>query len=104
MKDLGALALAVLLTGCAVADAPTLEPTTDFAPGQHPYGVKGSITQQQFADLQGLSWPQSYADINNKFGRPTHRLEGADYYQLEGTNTWVVIEYSGTQATGYRTE
>lgn len=107
MRAVVALVLGGLLTSCAIADAPTTATpisTNEFAPGQQPYGVEGGITQQQFVYLQGLAWPQSYSDMVNTFGFPTHRTEAGDYYQLEGTSSWVVIEYSGPQATGYRAE
>lgn len=101
-----ALLMSALVSSCAPAEAPQPPQLSeaDYGPGQHPYGVQGSITQAQFATLQGLAWPQTYDDIIQTFGFPTHRLASADYYRLEGTSTWVVIEYSGTQATGYRTE
>ncbi|MGG6241582.1 hypothetical protein ACQ4N7_23395 [Nodosilinea sp. AN01ver1] len=107
MKAAISLALGGLVTGCAIADAPTTVPlttTNEFAPGQQPYGVEGGITQQQLVYLQALAWPQSYTDMVNNFGFPTYRTETGDYYQLEGSNSWIVIEYSGPQATGYRTE
>lgn len=105
MRGVVALALGGLLSGCASAEAPSPPASAnEFAPGQQPYGVQGSITQQQFAALQGLAWPQSYEDMVTSFGYPAHRTETGDYYQLEGTSNWVVIEYSGPQAIGYRTE
>lgn len=105
MRVVVALALGALLTSCAIADAPAPPTSTnEFAPGQQPYGVDGGITQQQFAYLQGLGWPQSYDDMVSSFGFPSYRTETGDYYRLEGSNSWIVIEYSGPQATGYRTE
>lgn len=107
MNRLTGMAVAMTLLAGAITIAPApagAGEEDDFGPGQHPYGVEGSITQDQFTYLQGLAWPQSYEDIKNTFGFPTHRTEEADYYRLEESNTWVVIEYSGDQATGYRTE
>ena len=105
MRGVVALALALGGSGCATAEAPAPPSSTnEFAPGQQPYGAQGSITQQQLATLQGLAWPQSYNDMVGSFGYPAQRTETGDYYQLEGTSSWVVIEYSGTQAIGYRTE
>ena len=107
MRQVIAFALVGLLSGCATAQAPTTATptsTNEFAPGQQPYGAKGSITQSEFAALQGLAWPQSYDDMISSFGYPAQRTETGDYYQLEGTSSWVVIEYSGPQAIGYRTE
>jgi hypothetical protein len=107
MKGVVALILGGLLSGCAIADAPTIptpNSTNEYAPGQQPYGAKGSITQQQLAALQGLAWPQTYDDMVSSFGYPAHRTETGDYYQLEGTGNWVVIEDSGPEATGYRAE
>ena len=105
MKWVAALALSGLLSGCAIAEAPAPpSSTSEFAPGQQPYGAEGSITQSELAELQGLAWPQSYDDMIASFGYPAQRTETGDYYQLEGTSNWVVIEYSGPQATGYREE
>lgn len=107
MRRTLAIAVGGILAGCVAAEAPTGPPShadISFAPGQHPYGVEGSITQQQLAYLRGLAWPQSYDDMVNTFGFPAHRTAGSDYYRLEDGSGWAVIEYSGPQATGYRTE
>lgn len=106
MNPLRWLPLALILTGCAEsALAPSEKPlSVDFSPGHRAYGVKGTLNQSQLEQIQTLSWPQAYEDMKTSYGFPAHRTETADYYHLEGTTQWVVIQYAGAQATGYRIE
>lgn len=88
--------------GVAIAEQPA---SPSFAPGASQYGVKGSISARQFAVLKSLAWPQSYDDMKGSFGFPSHRTEFADYYALENDDSvWIVVDYQGKNAIGYKME
>lgn len=106
MKRATFLALGGLVAPYAPVEAPTLFPLVprSLLWASSLMGAQGSITESELGVLRGLAWPQTYRDMVGTFGYPAHRTDGEDYYHLEGTSNWVVIEYSGPQATGYREE
>jgi hypothetical protein len=76
-----------------------------LVPERYQDELEGSINGEQLQQLEKLEWPQTYRDIINTFGYPYNYSDTEDFYQVEGTeNQWVVIEYEGDQAVGYRIE
>jgi hypothetical protein len=99
------LALVSLLAGCESVsvggEAIALTTFTAPPPSAQPYGVEGTLTEQELIALVHLSFPQSYDAISSRLGFPAKRDAAADYYQIEGTNNWVAVWYDGAIATGY---
>lgn len=100
------LILSSFLTSCSdLAAAPEAGPLPgEFSPdGGSEYGVEGGATDHQIEMIASLAWPQSRADMVGTLGLPLHFTQFADYYQASG-NRWLIIYYSGPNATGYSLE
>jgi hypothetical protein len=67
-----------------------------------PYGVDGQWSEQDLQALLHLAFPQTYADMQGRFGFPGYRDAQADYYQLEETSHIIAIDYDGATAIGWR--
>ncbi len=66
-----------------------------------PYGDRLGITQEQAIAVAWLAFPQSYGAMINLLGYPDARDRRSDWYRLP-RDTWLIIEYRGHQAIGYR--
>jgi hypothetical protein len=101
------LALVSLLAGCdlqtLLGGEPAIALTTFTAPppSAQPYGVEGTLTEQELNVLFHLQFPQSYDAVSSRLGFPAKRDAAADYYQIEGTTHWIAVWYNGAIATGY---
>ncbi|MBW4514182.1 MAG: hypothetical protein KME11_03145 [Timaviella obliquedivisa GSE-PSE-MK23-08B] len=69
----------------------------------NPYGLDGELSQGDVEDLSYLAFPQTSADMRNRFGSPKCMDARLDYYKVAGTLGWVAIEFAGSEAIGYRT-
>lgn len=100
----GLLILSALLTSCMEpVAAPQAGHRGDFAPGVHPYGVDGTVDDQQALTVESLAWPQDREAMTTLLGFPMHFSGANDYYQYTG-GRWLVIRYAGPQAVGYHYE
>ncbi|MEM9008748.1 MAG: hypothetical protein AAGE59_35210 [Cyanobacteria bacterium P01_F01_bin.86] len=64
-------------------------------------GGMGSLTAAELEVMQGLAWPQTYADMKGTFGVANRSTETVDIYFVESTSYEVWVFYEGDQATGY---
>jgi|GEM_PF-3367509 len=69
----------------------------------NPYGIDGEISQWDVNDLAYLAYPQTSADMRNRFGSPACMSATFDLYKVAGADTWVGVEFEGYEAIGYRT-
>ena len=93
----------IFLTSLVRAD---LEP--DCA--ANPYGIDGQLSEQDLNDLSYIAFPQTAGDMRGRFGSPlcfdarcfadTARV--ADYYQIEGTDHFIAVDYEGAAALNWR--
>lgn len=99
---LSLMSLTTLVLSCSASKplAATAQAQAEIPSTLEPYGADGTLTTAEVATLQGLAWPQTYADITGTFGFPYARTEAADFFQTPD-GQWAVIYYSGTTATGY---
>ena len=69
-------------------------------------GGMGFLTVAELEVMQGLAWPQTYADMKGTFGVANRSTEIVDIYRVEGSEQEVWVHYDGSQATGFeiRTE
>lgn len=103
-----AIAPAVVALGCAAlgcADSLLLAPADatrigfqpgTAAPGPEALsrGLEGELSQAELEKLFWLQWPQSAVTMRREFGIPNKEEAAADYYRIEGTQTWVKIIYT----------
>ena len=68
----------------------------------NPYGLDGELSAQDVADLSYIGFPQTAADMRNRFGSPKCMDARLDYYRVEGTPGWVAVEFAGSKAIGFR--
>lgn len=101
----GIFILSALLNACMQpAYAPLGGPRPgDYSPdGGHPYGVEGSVNDEQALTVESLAWPQDHEAMVTLLGFPMHFTESADYYQYG--DRWLVIRNDGPMAVGYHYE
>jgi hypothetical protein len=79
----------------AIAD---LEPNC----AANPYGIDGQLSAQDLRDLFYLAFPQTAIDMRGRFGSPRCFDAVADYYLVEDTTHWVVVDYNGALAVNFR--
>ncbi|WP_035990238.1 hypothetical protein [Leptolyngbya sp. KIOST-1] len=76
----------------------------EFSPhGGHPFGLDGSVTQEEALTVEYLAWPQDREAMITLIGFPLHFSGQFDYYQAPG-GRWLVIRYNGPLAVGYHYE
>lgn len=68
----------------------------------NPYGIDGQLSEQDLNDLFYLGFPQTAGDMRGRFGSPLCFDAIADYYQIEGTNHFIAVDYDGAAAVGWR--
>ena len=61
----------------------------------------GYLTAAELEVMQGLAWPQTYADMKGTFGFANRSTDIADIYRLEGSDRAVWVFYDGATATGF---
>jgi hypothetical protein len=68
----------------------------------NPYGIDGQLSEQDLNALFWIAFPQTTGDMRGRFGSPACFNAVADYYQVEGTNHWIAVDYSGDSAVSWR--
>lgn len=97
----GLLLLGAQTAFLAACSSPPVE-TVSYRPCDRTYAAEGSITPDEMQIMRWLAWPQTYSDLTGAIGYPAHRTNWADFYQLEGTEQWVIIYYQEKTATGFK--
>ncbi|MBE9155375.1 hypothetical protein IQ265_00745 [Nodosilinea sp. LEGE 06152] len=100
----GLLILSALLNACM---EPVYAPERgslpgEFAPGAHPYGIDGTVNDEQALTVESLAWPQDHEAMTTLLGFPMHFSGSYDYYQYG--DRWLVIRNDGPMAVGYHYE
>jgi hypothetical protein len=100
----------LLLGGVAIAAAsiPLIFPASfvraDLEPdcAANPYGIDGQLSKQDLNVLFWTAFPQTAGDMRGRFGSPLCFDAIADYYQVEGTNHFIAVDYEGAAAVSWR--
>jgi hypothetical protein len=100
----------LLIVGGVVAIAlvplvfPSSQVRADLEPdcAANPYGIDGKLSEQDLRDLFYVAFPQTVVDMRGRFGSPACFNAVADYYQVESTNHWIAVDYSGSSALSWR--
>jgi hypothetical protein len=66
-----------------------------------PYGLDGTLSEQEVSALKWLAYPQLAKDMRGRLGSPLCFDRTYDYYQIDGSEDYVAIQFDGASAIGW---
>jgi hypothetical protein len=99
MKQIGAIL--PLVAGLALIPMSAHSTIIQSHCATNPYGLDGTLSEQEVSALKWLAYPQLAKDMRGRLGSPLCFDLTYDYYQIDGSDDYVAIQFDGASAIGW---